>query len=145
MKFVSGLSREEKLLYMMRAMYDVLSVSQFEDKYSVLVYFSNIEGAFAIAESMGMRERYLQIYNQMYTSLNPPRFFEVEEYKTSFCSNWILMIQQIHSHTTKRLSIIADDEEGYYTQEEQYKLLRQNRRDNNSDLHNELREKNSEE
>jgi len=145
MKFVSGLSREEKLLYMMRAMYDVLSVSQFEDKYSVLVYISNIEGVFAIAESMGMRERYLQIYNQMYNSLNPPRFFELEEYKTSFGKDWILMIQAIHRQITEQLSILSEDEEGYYSQEEQYELLRQNISDINSDFHNELREKNLEE
>ncbi len=139
---LSSLTKEKQLEFVTRAFYDVLSVSKFEKKDAVLVYISNIEGVLAIAETLGMKERYLQVYNQMYDILNPKTFFLNEDYYASFGTTWLQTVEKMHAEIVDQLPLLEVDEEGYYSREEQYDLLLKNITDINSEFHNELVAKN---
>ena len=139
---LSSLTKEKQMAYVTRALYDVLSVSEFEEKDAVLVYISNIEGVLAIADTLGMKDKYLQVYNQMYDVLKPNDFFLNEDYYEDFGTSWLQTIEEIHALIVNQLSLLEVDEEGYYSREEQYDLLLKNITEIDSDFHNQLVVKN---
>ncbi|MBP3038188.1 hypothetical protein J9303_01530 [Bacillaceae bacterium Marseille-Q3522] len=138
----SSLSKEKQMEFTTRAFHDVLSLSKYEEKYAVLVYISNIEGVLAIAESLGMKERYLKIYNQMFDHLNPHSFFLNEEYQVFFGTAWMKTIEKIHAKIAAQLSLLEADEERYFSHAEQHDLLLHNIKEIDSDFHNQLVAKN---
>lgn len=142
--YFSQLLKEEQLTYTARALYDVLPLSKYEEQYAVLVYISNIEGVFAIAKSLGIKERYLQIYDRMYTSLSPNIFFSKKGYTQHFGKDWRKLLQRVHKKIVEQLPLLKEDEDDYYSHKEQYELLLKNITDIDSDFHNELSEKNLE-
>ncbi|WP_113929031.1 hypothetical protein [Bacillus sp. P14.5] len=136
---LKSLSSGERIKYTARFYRDVLQYSQYEEKYSVLVYVSNIEGVLAIADTRGKKEAYIQTYEKVYDFLNPEQFFQEEDYEDKFGRQWKQTLTAIYSLITDNLDILLHQhDEGYFSPEEQNALLKQNISQIESGFHDEL-------
>jgi hypothetical protein len=148
--FISGnlgklrsLNSEERIKYTARFYRDVLQFSQFEEKYAVLVYVSNIEGVLAIADTRGKKQAYIQTYEKVYDFLNPGQFFQERDYDDTFGKEWKQTLRTIFNLITDNLDgLLHQHDEGYFSPDEQNALLHQNINEIGSGFHDELLNKN---
>ncbi|MBA4536690.1 hypothetical protein H1Z61_05910 [Bacillus aquiflavi] len=140
-KFISSfgerffnLPKEKKYLYFTKMLYEVLTFSSFHPKFAVLVYVSNIEGVFAIAEQYGKRAAFEKAYQTLYKSLpfetlaNDPEFNELG-------ATWKDTIGNIYSLIKENVKNLFTDEEGFYSKELQKEELVQNIQGISSEFH----------
>ncbi|MDM5302504.1 hypothetical protein QUF44_13055 [Bacillus subtilis] len=143
--FLKEMGSEEKIKNTAMFFYDALSLSKYDEKFSILVYISNIEGVLAIAEKMQKKELFLKTYEKMYKALQPKKFFEDNGYELIYGKNWRNTLSEIYRLITANLDKLNVQDKGYYSFEEQKQLLYKNIQDIDSNFHNQLVNNNIEE
>lgn len=121
--FMRSLDRKTQLQYLARMFYDVLSLSRFPRKYSVLVYLSNIEGVFAIADqyekNVSLRDKFEKIYQE----IEAEKSFADGDYQSLIGEKWFSVITQISENIKENLEKLSESEEGFFSLEEQKQRL----------------------
>lgn len=123
LKLMRSLDRKTQLQYLTRMFDDVLSLSRFPRKYSVLVYLSNIEGVFAIGDqyekNVSLRERFESIYRE----LEIDKGLADDDYPSLIGEKWLEAITQISENIKANLEGLSQSEEGFFSLEEQKQRL----------------------
>lgn len=123
LKLMRSLDRKTQLQYLTRMFDDVLSLSRFPRKYSVLVYLSNIEGVFAIADQyekdISLRDRFENIYQELEINTG----FSDGNYQNIIGEKWLEIITEISESIKKNLDKLSQSEEGFFSLEEQKQRL----------------------
>ncbi|XYY59963.1 hypothetical protein ACNSPU_01610 [Bacillus velezensis] len=95
------ISPETQLKTLTRMLYDVLAFSSYTDKFSVLVYVSNTEGVFSIADSLNKKRSFEDSFLKMYKALEIPAYFTNQSYNLSIGSSWFDTVSKIVDYTKK--------------------------------------------
>ncbi|MDQ8057830.1 hypothetical protein RER83_16525 [Bacillus velezensis] len=132
------ISPETQLKTLTRMLYDVLAFSSYTDKFSVLVYVSNTEGVFSIADSLNKKRSFEDSFLKMYKALEIPAYFTNQSYNLSIGSSWFDTVSKIVDYTKKNLDALTDSEDGFYSIEKQKEDLVKNIESIDSPFHKNL-------
>lgn len=138
LEFMQSLEKRTQLQYLTRMFYDVLSLSRFSRKYSMLVYLSNIEGVFAISnqfeKSTSLREKFEKVYQE----IEAERSFHDVRYPVVIGDKWLSVVNEIAENIKQNLDKLSESEQGFFSLEDQKQRLIANIESIDSPFHQSL-------
>lgn len=125
----------DRYILFMQLMLQVLSYSNLEDKYSMMVYLSNSEGILAVADEYGKRKKMMIKFDTLYDALPLDTLRFPKEQFAGVLGHWQKLFDQINKEINAYIQTNELYTDGYYSREEQHKHLQQNIGEINSDFH----------
>ncbi|MDT0716823.1 hypothetical protein [Staphylococcus chromogenes] len=128
-------TKDAQIRYLADQLYNILKLSIYNEKYSVLVYISHIEGVFSIADSYNLKMKYKKLFSKFAESIQFTP--DIDKFDDEFH----MIFQKITFELRNNIENIKRYEKDYFSIDNQLELLQNNIDDINSEFHKELKDR----